>query len=378
MPSSAVDCDSCRDFALAAGDLFVTADAGGAIRHAEGEAGLLHYPTADRLLGRNVLDLIGEGETHRLREDLWALAPGRRLTWETSGAIEDGRRYTVRRSPETPELFHIVVARISRVRKLRGERTDDVLAERFRDAIMNGRLKAARQPVVNIGSGVVSHYEMLARFSGEDSPLELITAAEKSGQISHLDYIMVEAAARRLSQTPDPAYRLAVNISGDSLQNYEVVRELCAAILGHEFGRDRLIIEVTESSEITDIDTAARSVVLLRSHGVGVSLDDFGAGAASFGYLRDLDVNGLKFDGGFLRAPSRSSRGFALMRSVARMCADLGISPVGEKVETEEDLRLLIDAGVPYAQGYLFGRPAIDETFFVRSRRGGMLDRASA
>ncbi len=376
--TTAVDCDSCRDFALTAGDLFVTLDAAGVIRGAEGEASLLHFPTTSRLLGRSVLELIGEGETHRLREDLWALAPGRRLTWETSAGIEEGRRFTVRRNPGAPGQFHLVVVRISRVRQLRSERADDVLAERFRDAVMNGRLKAARQPVVNISSGAVSHYEVLARFSGEQSPLELITAAEKSGQISHLDYIMVEAAARRLSHTPDPAYRLAVNISGESLQNYEVMRELCAAICGHDFQRDRLILEVTESSEIADIDTAARSVVLLRSQGLGVSLDDFGAGAASFGYLRDLDVNGLKFDGGFLRAPSRSSRGFALMRSVARMCADLGISPVGEKVETEDDLKLLIEAGVPYAQGYLFGRPAIDETFLVRSRRGGLHERASA
>ena len=107
----------------------------------------------------------------------------------------------------------------------------------------------------------------------------------------------------------------------------------------------------------------------LRAIGIGVSLDDFGAGSASFGYLRALNVDGLKFDGSFLDTSETNSRGLALMRSVARMCAELGITSVGERIETESDRRLLIEAGVMYAQGYLYGRPVIDETFFARSPR---------
>jgi EAL domain-containing protein (putative c-di-GMP-specific phosphodiesterase class I) len=180
---------------------------------------------------------------------------------------------------------------------------------------------------------------------------------------------MVTAAAAQLELQPDPTLRLAVNISGASLQRLDVVRELCAAISGHKFVRSRLIIEITESAHISDIDTAARAVSLLRALGVGVSLDDFGAGSASFGYLRALDVDGLKFDGSFLQPTEANKRGLALMRNVARMCAELGISSVGERIETESDRRLLLDAGVKYAQGYLYGRPAIDDTFFARGPR---------
>ena len=253
--------------------------------------------------------------------------------------------------------------------RIRAERADEILAERFRDAVMNGRLMAARQPVVETRTGAVSHYEVLARFNGEDSPVGMIMAAEKSGQIAHLDYIMVSAAAAQLEAKADPAYRLAVNISGESLQRLDVIRELCAVISGHTFDRSRLIVEVTESAHISDIETAARAVSLLRSIGVGVSLDDFGAGSASFGYLRALDVDGLKFDGSFLQATETNKRGLALMRNVARMCAELGISSVGERIETESDRRLLIEAGVMYAQGYLYGRPIIDDTFFARGPR---------
>ena len=170
-----------------------------------------------------------------------------------------------------------------------------------------------------------------------------------------------------LEANPDPSYRLAVNISGESIQRLEVIRELCAVISGHEFRRSRLIVEVTESAQISDIETAARAVTMLRASGISVSLDDFGAGAASFGYLRALDVDGLKFDGSFLYNPEENIRGVALMRNVARLCVELGISSVGERVETEADRRILLEAGVRYAQGYLFGAPEIDETFFSRS-----------
>jgi EAL domain-containing protein (putative c-di-GMP-specific phosphodiesterase class I) len=144
------------------------------------------------------------------------------------------------------------------------------------------------------------------------------------------------------------------------------VHELRAVISGHEFVRSRLIVEVTESSEISDLDAAARSVSSLRASGVSVSLDDFGSGAASFSYLRALEVDSLKFDGAFLRNAGPGERGVALMRNIARMCAELGISSIGERVETEADRQLLLAAGVGFGQGYLFGRPVIDETFFAR------------
>jgi EAL domain-containing protein (putative c-di-GMP-specific phosphodiesterase class I) len=358
-----------RDFAFAAADLMVATDAGGRIIDAEGDATLLHHPSSERLIGRNAIELISGPEGTRLREELWALGPGRRVSWEDPSSMEGGRRIVVQRSTISPNSFSFTISRMPNSTRIRAERADEILAERFRDAVMNGRLMAARQPVVETRSGAVSHYEILARFSGEDSPVGMIMAAEKSGQIAHLDYIMVSAAAAQLEANTDPTYRLAVNISGESLQRLDVIRELCAVISGHRFGRSRLIIEVTESAHISDIETAARAVNLLRAIGVGVSLDDFGAGSASFGYLRALDVDGLKFDGSFLQATETNKRGLALMRSVARMCAELGISSVGERIETESDRRLLIEAGVMYAQGYLYGRPIIDDTFFARGPR---------
>lgn len=369
MSLSTLDGDRFREFAFAAADLLVSTDAAGRILEAEGDATLLHHPSADRLVGRNALDLISEAEGSRLREELWSLAPGRRLSWEDVASIEGGRRVVIQRNLTSLNTFNLTISRMPSSVRVRGDKADEILADRFRDAVMNGRLMAARQPIVETRSGAISHYEILARFNGEDSPVSLIAAAERSGQIAHLDYIMVSAAAAQLEANPDPEYRLAVNISGESLQRVDVIRELCAAISGHTFHRSRLIIEITESVQINDIETAARAVNTLRSSGISVSLDDFGAGSASFGYLRALDVDGLKFDGSFLQESEVNIRGLALMRNVARMCAELGITSVGERIETESDRRMLLEAGVKYAQGYLYGRPAIDETFFSRSSR---------
>lgn len=369
MSLSTSDSARFREFAFAAADLLIATDANGRIVDAEGDATLLHHPSTDRLVGRNAVDLISGAEGSRLREELWALGPGRRLSWEDSASIEGGRRVVIQRRADAPNTFSFVISRMPASARVRGERADEIMAEQFRDAVMNGRLMAARQPVVETRSGAVSHYEVLARFSGEDSPVDLIAAAEKSGQIAHLDYIMIAAAAAQLELNPDPGYRLAVNISGESLQRLEVIRELCAVISGHSFHRSRLIVEVTESAHIHDIETAARAVSTLRASGISVSLDDFGAGSASFGYLRALDVDGLKFDGSFLQASETNLRGLALMRNVARMCTELGITSVGERIETESDRNMLLEAGVKYAQGYFYGRPIIDETFFARSSR---------
>jgi EAL domain-containing protein (putative c-di-GMP-specific phosphodiesterase class I) len=369
MSLSTLDGDRLREFAFAAADLLASTDAYGRIIEADGDASLLHHPTSDRLIGKNALDLISEGEARRLRGDLWALGPGRRLAWEDAAAMDGGRRIVVQRSRAQPDTFTFTISRMPVATRVQADRSDDLMAERFRDAVMNGQLQAARQPVVDIRSGAISHYEMLARFKGEDSPAGLIMAAERSGQICHLDYIMLGAAVARLAADKNPALRLAVNISGESIQRMDVIREFSAVISGHEFQRSRLIIEVTESAEIGDLDTAARAVTGLRALGIGISLDDFGSGAASFGYLRALDVDGLKFDGSFLTSAEGNVRGLALMRNVARMCAELGIASVGERVETAADRRLLMEAGVGYAQGYFFGRPVIDETFFARQPR---------
>jgi PAS domain-containing protein len=123
-----------RDFAFAAADLMVAADASGRIIDAEGDATLLFHPTADRLIGRNAIELISGAEGNRLREELWALGPGRRVSWEDPTSIEGGRRIVVQRSTVSPNSFSFAISRMPNTTRIRAERADEILAERFRDA----------------------------------------------------------------------------------------------------------------------------------------------------------------------------------------------------------------------------------------------------
>ena len=109
MSLSTLDGDRFREFAFAAADLLVSTDAAGRILEAEGDATLLHHPSADRLVGRNALDLISEAEGSRLREELWSLAPGRRLSWEDVASIEGGRRVVIQRNLTSLNTFNLTL-----------------------------------------------------------------------------------------------------------------------------------------------------------------------------------------------------------------------------------------------------------------------------
>src|SRR5262249_22850700 len=128
--SLSADSDGFRELAFAAADLLVATDAAGRIIRADGDATLLHHPSSDRLIGKNALDLISEGEIGRLREELWALGPGRRLSWEDIASIEGGRRIVIQRNLSAPDTFNFAVARMPASSRVRGDKAEELLAER--------------------------------------------------------------------------------------------------------------------------------------------------------------------------------------------------------------------------------------------------------
>jgi EAL domain-containing protein (putative c-di-GMP-specific phosphodiesterase class I) len=126
---------------------------------------------------------------------------------------------------------------------------------------------------------------------------------------------------------------------------------------------ERLLIEVTESMRIRDLDAANRVLAVLRADGHKVCLDDFGAGAASFPYIQALDVDYVKIDGAYVKRMETHLRDRAILKAMVGLCTDLGIGTVAEMVETDTQATALIDLGVQYAQGYLFGRPTTQYSF---------------
>lgn len=228
----------------------------------------------------------------------------------------------------------------------------------FKSALADKKLNFVGQPIVDLKTKKVSHYELLVRFENGQSPFAMVTFAERTGLILDLDLAVFETACAYLSKAPTSFPGLAVNLSGLSISNPTFVSRLLRKLTAATFRRDALTFEITESAEIKDLKEADAVIQKLRKFGHSVCLDDFGAGAASFPYLRALDVDGVKIDGAYVREALETRRDALLLKAMASLCKDLGVTTIAEMIETKEIVQHLQKLGVEKGQGYLFGRPA--------------------
>jgi len=121
--------------------------------------------------------------------------------------------------------------------------------------------------------------------------------------------------------------------------------------------REHIGLEITETSQIKDLVRADRILQMFRRNGIQISLDDMGAGAASFEYIRALTVDFVKIDGAYVRDVLKNQRDAAILKCMSRLCSDLKMGTIAEMVETKEQMLLLKQMGVDYGQGWLFSKP---------------------
>jgi len=229
----------------------------------------------------------------------------------------------------------------------------------FKRAISDRKIMFLAQPVVNLNSRKPHHYELLVRFERDQSPFEMVQFAEQTGVIADLDMAALETAAMFLNKCAPRGFPgLAINLSGASVTNPQFVTQLLRALMSYQLDPKLLAFEITESSHIKDLDAAHAFIQRIRKTGHSVYLDDFGAGAASFQYLRALDVDAVKIDGAYVQASARTKKDAMLLKAMTGLCRDLEVKTVAEMVETEEQVQHLTKLRVDMCQGYLFGRPA--------------------
>jgi EAL domain-containing protein (putative c-di-GMP-specific phosphodiesterase class I)/GGDEF domain-containing protein len=231
-------------------------------------------------------------------------------------------------------------------------------ASKLRVQVAARRFSMAYQPIVSLKTGITDHFEALVRLSDNDSPQESILMAEGMDIIQELDFAVIQAVMTELKKPNNKALRLAANISARSLMQPAFTSKLMETLKGSPDTRGRLIVEITESASIQDLEIADAMVRRLRKEGCKVALDDFGSGAASLDYLRALSVDEVKIDGRYIRElTSATDRNGVLVAHVAELCRELKISTVAEMVETDKTADALRTLGVDFGQGYLFGRP---------------------
>ena len=233
----------------------------------------------------------------------------------------------------------------------------------FKRVIADGKFDALYQPIVDLADGSVHHYEALARLHStgpESSPYHFIAFAEEVGVIADFDIAMCRKVIGVVRDGLANGDRLcvAINLSTRSLETPRFVDELHRLLADGLSIRDQVMFEITESWKIKNFDSINKVIGSLRNLGHAICLDDFGSGAAAFQYLRALAVDIVKIDGTYVQEARKSSNGKAFLKSMASLCSDLGIVTVGEMVETTEMADLLVEVGVDYGQGWLYGKPA--------------------
>jgi EAL domain-containing protein (putative c-di-GMP-specific phosphodiesterase class I) len=230
----------------------------------------------------------------------------------------------------------------------------------FRTTVVDRAFSLVYQPIVDLGTRKIHHLEALARFPDGGSPGAVIAFAEAVRLIPDFDLAVCDLVIETVLENPDGQIPIAVNLSGQSLESSAFANTLFSLLKVDRNLSRRILFEVTESAVITRIEDVNARIQALRGGGFKVCLDDFGAGANSFHYLRGFEIDFVKIDGGFGRAALRNKRDAILLRSISSFCREIGVKTIGEMIEDEEHATAFERLGIVYAQGYHFGKPNPD------------------
>jgi diguanylate cyclase (GGDEF)-like protein len=230
----------------------------------------------------------------------------------------------------------------------------------LRKALANEEFELFYQPLLNLKTGRLSTCEALLRWNhprrGTVSPIDIIPVAEDMGLIVDLGRWILRKACMECMTWPE-AVSVAVNFSPQQFHQRDVLSEVRYALEVSGLPAHRLEIEITESALLRNTQSTHDVLSQLRAIGVRISLDDFGTGYSSLSYLHNFPLQKVKIDRSFLEGID-TDRPLTLLRGVARLSADLGMSVVVEGIETNEQLeRISADGTVTEVQGYLFSRP---------------------
>jgi diguanylate cyclase len=240
------------------------------------------------------------------------------------------------------------------------------LTRDLRRAIEDGDLRLVYQPMVRFAEGRAHAVEALARWThpqrGEIPPDRFISLAEQHGLIEPLGRWVLHEAVDQLRRWRDAGLpmgemEMSINVSRVQLSRRGLAEEIFEVLAERGIPPRQLVIEVTESAVMDDPAVANATLDALAQAGVRIALDDFGVGQSSLACLRDLPLDALKLDRGFITSLASSRQAAAIVRAVCDMARTLNFSVVAEGVETGAQSQVVEALGCDVGQGFLYARP---------------------
>ncbi len=245
----------------------------------------------------------------------------------------------------------------------------------FDAALEAGEYHIFLQPQVT-HDGKIQGAEALARLIKNGRiipPVRFIGILEDAGLIGRLDSFIWELAIKQLHRWKETEYAplyLSVNISALDFYYIDVYETLTSLMDKYQVPHEKLRLEITETALMTDPEKQLPLIQQLRDQGFLVEIDDFGKGYSSLSMLKDIEADALKIDMGFLSDSENTTRGEKILRSIIDMSKDLQMETISEGVETEDQLKGLVDKGCEIFQGYYFAKPMSVEDFEKLYRTG--------
>jgi predicted signal transduction protein with EAL and GGDEF domain len=236
----------------------------------------------------------------------------------------------------------------------------DEIEQGIRFGLEHGQFVPYFEPQVNLETGTIIGFEVLARWdhplSGIIEPDRFISVAEEIGLIDALSEQVIRAA---LAQTADwdPSIKIAVNISPMQLADGWLAQRIVRILTETGFPAERLVVEITESSLFADLDLARTIVTSLKNQGIQLALDDFGTGFSSLSHLRALPFDMIKVDRCFVTNINSNKESLAIVRAVTTLASALNVPVLVEGIESEATHAVVLELGCAVGQGWYFGKP---------------------
>ena len=246
-----------------------------------------------------------------------------------------------------------------------GERHNEMhWVSRIKEALENNRFVIFKQTITSLnGDDPTPHHELLLRMRDQDNnlvpPGAFIPAAERYNLMNAVDRWVIHAAFShlRVRQQEGDQGIYSINLSGNSLNDDALPVYIQGKIAEHRINPGQLCFEVTETAAVFNLEKASHMIKSLKKLGCRFSLDDFGSGLSSFGYLKNLPVDFLKIDGSFVKDMNNDPMNRAIVEAIHQVGHSLSIRTIAEFVETRNIANQLRDIGVDFAQGYYFSKP---------------------